>query len=74
MLGVVGFLYYDSEATKKELIINCKKENEILSSKLEGMQRQIKKNDSLLAVLTFENTIYYTQIEAINEASKKNKK
>jgi len=71
MLGVVGFLYYDSEATKKELIINCKKENEILSSKLEGMQRQIKKNDSLLAVLTFENTIYYTQIEAINEASKK---
>jgi hypothetical protein len=74
MLGVVGFLYYDSENTKKELIINCKKENEILSSKLEGMQRQIKKNDSLLAVLTFENTIYYTQIEAINEASKKNKK
>jgi len=74
MLGVVGFLYYDSEATKKELIINCKKENEILSYKLEGMQRQIKKNDSLLAVLTFENTIYYTQIEAINEASKKNKK
>jgi hypothetical protein len=74
MLGVVGFLYYDSENTKKELIINCKKENEILSSKVEGMQRQIKKNDSLLAVLTFENTIYYTQIEAINEASKKNKK
>lgn len=74
MLGVVGFLYYDSENTKKELIINCKKENEILSYKLEGMQRQIKKNDSLLAVLTFENTIYYTQIEAINEASKKNKK
>ena len=27
MLGVVGFLYYDSENTKKELIANCKKEN-----------------------------------------------
>ena len=70
MLGVVGFLYYDSEATKKELIENCKKENENLFLKMENMQRQLKKNDSLLAVYTYENKMYMTAIESYNESKK----
>ena len=70
MLGVVGFLYYDSEATKKELIENCKKENENLFLKMENMQRQLKKNDSLLAVYTYENKMYMTAIESYNETKK----
>ena len=70
MLGVVGFLYYDSEATKKELIANCKKENENLFFKIENMQKQLKKNDSLLAVYTYENKMYMTAIESYNESKK----
>ena len=67
MLGVVGFLYYDSENTKKELIQNCKKENEILSNKVESLQRNMKRSDSLIAVYKYECEFYLRSIESKDE-------
>jgi len=67
MLGVVGFLYYDSENTKKELIQNCKKENEILSNKVENLQRNMKRSDSLIAVYKYECEFYLRSIESKDE-------
>jgi len=67
MLGVVGFLYYDSENTKKELIQNCKKENEILSNKVESLQRNMKRSDSLIAVYKYECEFYLRSIEGKDE-------
>jgi hypothetical protein len=67
MLGVVGFLYYDSENTKKELILNCKKENEGLALKVETMQRNMKRSDSLVAVYKYECEFYLRAIESKDE-------
>jgi hypothetical protein len=67
MLGVVGFLYYDSENTKKELIANCKKENEVLANKVEAMQRNMKRSDSLIAVYKYECEFYLRAIDGNND-------
>ena len=67
MLGVVGFLYYDSENTKKELIVNCKKENEVLAAKVETMQKNMKRSDSLVAVYKYECEFYLRSIESKDE-------
>ena len=64
MLGVVGFLYYDSENTKKELIANCKKENEILATKVEGMRIKMKQSDSLVMAYKFDCDIYLMALES----------
>jgi hypothetical protein len=64
MLGVVGFLYYDSENTKKELIANCKKENEVLAHKVEGMRIKMKQSDSLVMAYKFECDIYLMALES----------
>jgi hypothetical protein len=78
MLGVVGFLYYDSENTKKELIQNCKKENEVLAAKVETMQKNMKRSDSLVAVYKYECDIYLLAMEndstIITNLMKKNEK
>ena len=78
MLGVVGFLYYDSEATKKELIANCKNENIVLAKKIELMQRKIKQSDSLVMAYKFECDIYLLAMEndstIITNLMKKNEK
>jgi hypothetical protein len=70
MLGVVGFLYYDSENTKKELIVNCKKENEVLAAKVETMQRNMKRSDSLVAVYKYECEFYLNALEGKEDAIK----
>lgn len=70
MLGVVGYLYYDAEATKKDLIATCKKENEALMLKMDAMQHQIKRNDSLIAVYTYENKMYMNAIQSYNDIQK----
>ena len=67
MLGVVGFLYYESENTKKELIINCKKENEVLAHKIEGMQLNMKRSDSLVSVYKYECEFYLRAIDGDND-------
>ena len=64
MLGVVGFLYYDSENTKKELIANCKKENEILATKVEAMRIKMKQSDSLVMAYKFDCDIYLMALES----------
>jgi hypothetical protein len=78
MLGVVGFLYYDSENTKKELIANCKKENEILAHKVEGMRIKMKQSDSLVMSYKYDCDFYLMAIEAgqdaINLMKQKNEK
>jgi hypothetical protein len=63
MLGVVGFLYYDSENTKKELIVNCKKENEVLAHKVEGMRIKMKQSDSLVMAYKFDCDLYLMALE-----------
>ena len=68
MLGVVGFLYYDSENTKKDLIANCKKENEVLANKVERMQINMKRSDSLIAVYKYECEFYLRAIDGNNDA------
>ena len=68
MLGVVGFLYYDSENTKKELIANCKKENEILATKVEGMRIKMKQSDSLVMSYKYDCDFYLMAIEAGSQA------
>jgi hypothetical protein len=70
MLGVVGFLYYDSENTKKELIVNCKKENEVLAAKVETMQRNMKRSDSLVSVYKYECEFYLSALEGKDDAIK----
>lgn len=70
MLGVVGFLYYDSENTKKELIVNCKKENEVLANKVERMQLNMKHSDSLVAVYKYECEFYMNAIEGKDDVIK----
>jgi hypothetical protein len=70
MLGVVGFLYYDSESTKKELIVNCKKENEILAAKIEKMQINMKRSDSLIAVYKYECEFYLSALDGKQDVIK----
>ena len=70
MLGVVGFLYYESENTKKELIVNCKKENETLSFKIETMQKNMKRSDSLIAVYKYECDFYLSALDGKDDAIK----
>ena len=64
MLGVVGFLYYDSENTKKELIVNCKKENEVLAHKVEGMRMKMRHSDSLVMAYKFDCDLYLMALES----------
>jgi len=68
MLSVVGYLYYDSISTKKEILEDCKKISEVQAVKIENMARQLKRNDSLVAVYTYENQFYMTAIEGYNES------
>jgi hypothetical protein len=70
MLGVVGFLYYDSENTKKELIVNCKKENEVLASKVEKMQCNMKRSDSLVSLYKYECEFYLAALDGKEDAIK----
>lgn len=70
MLGVVGFLYYESENTKKELIVNCKKENEVLASKVDKMQLNMKRSDSLVAVYKYECDFYMSVIDGKDDVIK----
>ena len=70
MLGVVGFLYYESENTKKELIVNCKKENEVLANKVERMQLNMKRSDSLVSVYKYECEFYLNAIEGKDDVIK----
>lgn len=70
MLGVVGFLYYESENTKKELIVNCKKENEVLANKVERMQLNMKRSDSLVSVYKYECEFYMSAIEGKDDVIK----
>jgi hypothetical protein len=64
MLGVVGFLYYDSENTKKELIASCKKDNEILAHKIEAMRIKMKNSDSLLLSYKFDCNLYLMALDS----------
>lgn len=70
MLGVVGFLYYESENTKKELIVNCKKENEVLANKVDKMQLNMKHSDSLVAVYKYECDFYMSVIDGKDDVIK----
>jgi len=67
MLSIVGYLYYDSISTRKEIIEDCKKISESQAVKIEIMERQIKRNDSLIAVYTYENQFYINAIDGYNE-------
>ena len=67
MLVVVGYLYYDSESTKKNLIEQCQQENKALLNKVDNMQLNIKRNDSLLAVYSYEIKFYLNAIEGYSQ-------
>lgn len=71
MLIVVGYLYYDSESTKKNLIAQCQQENKTLLNKVDHMQLNIKRNDSLLAVYSYEIKFYLNAIEGYSETIQK---
>ena len=68
MLIIVGYLYYDSENTKKAIIVKCENENEKMSNRLEKMERQRKVSDSLLAVYSYEIKFYLNAIEGYSES------
>ena len=68
MLISVGYLYYDSENTKKAIIAKCENENEKMSNRLEKMERQRKVSDSLLAVYSYEIKFYLNAIEGYSES------
>lgn len=67
MLAVVGFLYYDSISTRKEIILDCKKISETQATKIESMERQLKRTDSLLAIYTYENQFYLNAIQGYDD-------
>lgn len=71
MLVVVGYLYYDSESTKKNLIEQCQQENKALLNKVDNMQLNIKRNDSLLAVYSYEIKFYLNAIEGYSQTIQK---
>lgn len=68
MLLIVGYLYYESENTKKAIIAKCENENEKMSNRLEKMERQRKVSDSLLAVYSYEIKFYLNAIEGYSES------
>ena len=68
MLIIVGYLYYESENTKKAIIAKCENENEKMSNRLEKMERQRKVSDSLLAVYSYEIKFYLNAIEGYSES------
>lgn len=71
MLLIVGYLYYDSENTKKAIISKCENENEKMSDRLHKMERQQKQSDSLLAVYSYEIKFYLNAIEGYSESIQK---
>lgn len=73
MLLIVGYLYYDSENTKKAIILKCENENLKLGNRVETMERQQKQSDSLLAVYSYEIKFYLNAIEGYSETIKEKK-
>lgn len=73
MLIIVGYLYYDSENTKKAIILKCENENLKLGNRVETMERQRKVSDSLLAVYSYEIKFYLNAIEGYSETIKEKK-
>ena len=70
MLLVVGYLYYDSEKTKQEILAKCENDNDKLSVKIDRLEKALKVSDSLLISCMYANKIYLQYIEADNEKSK----
>ena len=70
MLLVVGYLYYDSEKTKQEILKKCENDNEKLSNKIDHLEKALKTSDSLLVSCMYANKVYLNYIEADNEKSK----
>lgn len=70
MLIVVGYLYYDSENTKKAILTKCEGDNAKMSERIAQMERQQKQSDSLLAVYSYEIKFYLNAIEGYNETIK----
>ena len=70
MLLVVGYLYYDSENTKREILAKCESDNEKLSAKIDHLEKALKTSDSLLVSCMYANKVYLNYIEADNEKSK----
>ena len=73
MLLIVGYLYYDSENTKKAIILKCENENLKLGNRVETMERQRKVSDSLLAVYSYEIKFYLNAIEGYSETIEEKK-
>ncbi len=73
MLIIVGYLYYDSEATKKAIIAKCENENIKMGDRLHKMERQQKQSDSLLAVYSYEIKFYLNAIEGYSETIEEKK-
>jgi len=71
MLVVVGYLYYDSESTKQTILAKCESDNEKMQLKVEQMERQLKKSDSLLAVYAYEVKFYLNAIEGYSQTLQK---
>jgi hypothetical protein len=71
MLMVVGYLYYDSENTKKAIISKCENENIKMGDRLHKMERQQKQSDSLLAVYSYEIKFYLNAIEGYSQTIQK---
>ena len=71
MLLVVGYLYYDSESTKKMILTKCESDNQKMSERLQVMERQQKQSDSLLAVYSYEIKFYLNAIEGYSETIQK---
>jgi hypothetical protein len=73
MLLIVGYLYYDSENTKKAIIAKCEGENVKMGDRLHKMERQQKQSDSLLAVYSYEIKFYLNAIEGYSESIQEKK-
>lgn len=71
MLLVVGYLYYDSESTKKMILTKCESDNQKMSERLQVMERQQKQSDSLLAVYSYEIKFYLNAIEGYSQTIQK---
>ena len=67
MLIVVGYLYYDSESTKQNILKKCESDNEKMSERIAIMERQQKQSDSLLAVYSYEIKFYLNAIEGYSQ-------
>jgi len=71
MLLIVGYLYYESENTKKAIISKCENENAKMGDRLHRMERQQKQSDSLLAVYSYEIKFYLNAIEGYSQTIQK---